>query len=278
MKKSDIRMQYGFTMLELLISLGILSTLVVFSNQSIQNALRSKVKLQEKLDNYSIVRDALRVIERDVNMAYHYTDIETEFKNIVKKQTSQMPAGQAGAAQNPTAQQGIQALSSAVTSWTAPDSERKDPTTQFVGAAEEVSFITMGGARMQENEVQADFIKIGYALSNCKRPGAVDSSKCLFRRASSLAEGDVTKGGASTLLIDNITEFKLRYIGKGKQDWVSDWNSKTGDASIKNKFPEAVEISLTMTKGEGEKKKKISMQIIAGVHFPNNQIDKPGVP
>jgi hypothetical protein len=40
----------------------------------------------------------------------------------------------------------------------------------------------------------------------------------------------------------------------------------------KNRFPDSVEVSLTVERGkEGEKKKKISMQLVIPIRFPNNQ-------
>ena len=49
-----------------------------------------------------------------------------------------------------------------------------------------------------------------------------------------------------------------------------DWNSKASDGATLNAFPQAVEITLTTeTEFEGNKR-KVSMQIVAGVHFTNN--------
>jgi len=61
----------GFTLLELLLSLTILSALVALTSQSIQQALFSKAKIQLQLDEMSAVRDTLKIIERDVNLAFH---------------------------------------------------------------------------------------------------------------------------------------------------------------------------------------------------------------
>lgn len=95
-----------------------------------------------------------------------------------------------------------------------------------------------------------------------------------MRRSGNTAEGDITKGGSSTVLLENVAEFSLRYIGKGKQDWVSDWNTKTGDGATKGNFPDAVEINVLFKKGKDKKLKKISMQIVAPIHNPNNPEQK----
>jgi len=258
----------GFTFLELIIVLAIMSMLVVASNQAIQNGLRAKLKLQDQLDDMSKVRDALRVVERDVNLAYHYIDLETEFKKAVEKQSLANPVQPKPGdppAPPPTTPTYLQ-------QWLATDPGRKDPTTHFVGASDSMYFITMNAGRVSDDLPQADFIKVGYLLSSCSTPGekSEGTGKCLMRKSSNIAEGDVTLGGSATVLLENVSEFSLRYIGKGKQDWGSTWNTKGGDGATKDRFPEAVEINVIYIKGKDAKKKKISMQIVAAVHFPNN--------
>ena len=262
---SDHRRQIGFTLLELMISISILAVLMVFSNQSIQNGLRAKLKIHEQVEDMSSVRDALLVMERDINLAYHYRDIETELKTQVQKTGSAPPAGappgsppspppQPGQPGQPNPQAAFQA---AIAAWTRKDPTRVDPTTQFIGSGDAIHFVTMYSSRMDEETAQADFIKVGYYLSSCRKPGSTGtSSKCLLRSSSPLVEGDITQNGPADILLENITEFKLRYIGASKEDWVSDWNSKEGDGGTINNFPDAVEISLTVTKGNDTKKRK----------------------
>ena len=264
--------QRGFTLLELLISLIILATLTAFSARAIQQALFSKTKIQTQIDEMSAVRDALKIMERDVNLAFHPSDLETEFRDAVKK-------GQTTAAATPTPPPGsFQPPPTATPAQplTAEEQARKlnrlDPVTHFEGTEDSMSFVSMSASRLSENQQQADFEKVGYALKPCKRLGGKqESGNCLTRREDTYVEGDITKGGGDTVLLEGVSEFKLRYFGKGKQDWITAWSSeKSSDASIKDNYPNAVEISLTVENGDGEKKRKISMQIVAQVRFPNN--------
>jgi hypothetical protein len=153
---------------------------------------------------------------------------------------------------------------------------RKDPATHFVGNGETLNFVTMNNARTVRDSKSADFAEVGYELKDCKSLKAdAGSSKCLWRRSSPLVDLDVTKGGNEIVLLENVTEFKLRYIGKGKQEWVSDWRSDSGgDGVTKNNFPTAVEISLSLTKKEKGRDRKYSMQVITPIHFPNNPEEK----
>ncbi|MGZ5279283.1 MAG: type II secretion system protein GspJ [Pseudobdellovibrionaceae bacterium] len=271
----------GFTLLEVMIVLVIMATLSVLSSQSIQQAIKNKIKLQTQVQDMSEVRDALKVIERDVNLAFHYTDLETELKDMIKKKRVELSKGTGGTlpggiTTTTTTQPGTPLT--AVYNPNDPNDplnktypDRIDPATHFVGHENEMFFATLNSSRLNEGSQQADFIKVGYLLQSCKKPGQETSSKsCLVRKSSNVVEGDITKQEDGVILLTDVSEFKMRYYGKGKQDWANDWDTAQGDGIAKNRFPDAVEISLTVEKGATDKKKKISMQLVVPIRFPNN--------
>jgi prepilin-type N-terminal cleavage/methylation domain-containing protein len=266
----------GFTLLELMIVLVIMATLSVLSSQSIQQAIKSKIKLQRQIDEVSRIRDALRVIERDVNLAFHYTDLESELREANKRRIQALLVGSGTSTTkpgDPNPQTDPRPIyQNLLNQLNQTPESRGDPTTHFVGKDNEMHFATLNAARLAESNLQADFIKVGYGLQSCQRPGkGGSSSNCLVRRTSNIVEGDITKTEEDTVLLTDVSEFKLRYLGKGKQDWVSDWDTAQGDAVTKGRFPDAVEISLAVEKGaDNEKKKKVSMQIVAPIRFSNN--------
>ncbi len=292
MKLQNLR-QTGMTLLELMIVITILAVLTVYSSTSIQQAIKSRKKIDKQVSDFSQIRDALKILERDINMAFHYTDLEQELKDRIREQRRQLvnggPAtpntGGDPTASTTTTQAPLNtnpALMGMDSNGCYGDADplcvkaenRADPSTQFVGKENELNFVTMNSARVNEQNPVADFVKVGYSVRSCRQPGQEKGSNCLLRRTSAYAEGDVTKGGDEIVLLQNVSEFKFRYIGAGKQDWVSDWNTIQGDAAVKGKFPQSVEVSITVEEGEGEKKRKISMQIVAGIRFPNNPEEK----
>lgn len=271
-----MRSQKGFTLIEVMITIMILGTLTVLTAQAIQAAIKNKVKIQDQIDDVSRMRDAMRLIERDVNLAYHYRDIEKEMKDLIKKQGQGNQGQSQTTSGNPFGGNDKSFFGSQAQQQDPEEQKREvprqDPATHFVGNNESMNFVTMNNARTVRNSVQADFVEVGYSLRDCKSLNEEGgTSKCLWRRTSPFVDDDVTKGGDEVVLLENISEFKLRYIGKGKQDWNNDWRTdQAGDAVTKNRFPQAVEVSLTVEKDKGGKKKKFSMQVVIPIHFPNN--------
>lgn len=264
-----MRQSRGFTLLELVIVMGILAFLSINIAVNIQNAFKARTRIQTKLEDFSRVRDALRIIEKDLNLAFHYRDLEDEFRKELKKAQATptptpVPGAPPGFQQPPQAQAPVD---QAEATWKR---NRVDPTTQFIGTENQMDFVTMNTTRLAQDQAQADFIEVGYALKPCRRPGSESTTECLVRRESALVEGKVNEGGEENVLLEDVTEFNLRYFGQGKQDWNTSWSSEADDGATKNNYPQAVEISLTVERGDGPKKRKVSMQIVAAVRFPNN--------
>jgi prepilin-type N-terminal cleavage/methylation domain-containing protein len=309
------RNQKGFTLLEVLIVISILASLTIMTAQSIQKATNSKVKLDMQTQDVGQLRDALKIMQRDIQLAFHYRDLNEEFNKIVRENRKKALSPNSAAPQtpnpsnpsesqqpppppappnpsNPTAAPTYQfdANNCLLPIETDPlckkNPNRKDSETHFVGKNEELYFVTQNVGRISENPPTADFQKVGYFVKPCKRITTDNQTQetsinCLMRRNSSIVEGDVTKGGEEAVLIEDVTSFKLRYLGIGKQDWISDWSSRDGE--FKGKFPEAVEIEIAIEKelkvqgkieNEEAKKKKISMILAVPVRFTNNTTDK----
>lgn len=274
----------GFTLIEIMIVVAILATLSIFTAQSIRQALTAKEKIQVDVDQFSTVRDALRLMERDINLAFHYRDIEKEvlLKSMTAKKNNtnqrQQPASGEAAPEtdestNPEEANSLATGSTGNATLDKKFKNRLDPRTDFLGQSDKFNFVTMNGAIQMKNSRMADFQEVGYETKSCKSLDTGKSSNCLWRRTSSIVDDDPSLGGEEMALLEDVTEFKLRYMGKGKQDWVSSWDStqKGGDDITKNRFPDAVEISLTTEPQiKNKKSKKISMQLIVPIHFSNN--------
>lgn len=251
----------GFTLMEVILAITILATLSMLVTTSLTRALKSKRKIQTEVQDVSTLRDTIKVMRADIYQAYNHYDFEKAISDESKKtqaQTQQNPYQ----AQNPYA-----------TTPAGPQREnkREDPSTQFIGTEKDINFVTLNNGRYMANEIQADFIEVGYFLKDCKSLTSDSSSSCLYRRVQKIIDNDVTKGGTESVLLENVKDFKLRYIGDGKQEWVKEWKTQGGiDDSTKSLFPDAVEINLAIERDMDGKKREYSLQYVVPLHFPNN--------
>lgn len=255
----------GFTLLEVILSITILSTLALLSTQTLSRALKARTKIQAEVDDVSSLRDSMRMMRTDLNLAYHHRDFEQEIADLAAKQTpsTSTPATPNTNAVGTSPQQG-QAKPR--------QTKRGDPATHFSGDTDKLAFITMNNGRISSTSVQADFIEVGYALKECKNLTTQKDSKCLYRRVQTVLDDDVTTGGNESVMLENVSEFKLRYLGEGKQDWANAWKSTrdSSDEVTKNKFPDSVEITLSVERELEGKKRKYDMIFVVPIHFPNN--------
>src|SRR6185437_10499431 len=74
-----------FTLIEVMIAMVLMAFLTIFTARSIHNALHSKARIEHDLDKYSTLRDALKVMERDINNAFHYQDFNAQLFNMALK-------------------------------------------------------------------------------------------------------------------------------------------------------------------------------------------------
>ena len=290
----------GFTLLELLISIGILTLMTVTIAVTTQNALKTKNKVQQSVDDQSQARDALRLIEKDLNLAYHARDLEREFIEAAKKEYDTLKSeadkkksgtGEAGGLAGGTASNpnlnpnqtpnldnplgpgsSLDKDSNPLNKYLAGNPSRKSPETDFFGKEEEMYFATRNAPRFLEGIPQADFIKVGYQLTSCQKPGLnLPSVRCLVRKTSPVVEGDIQQLEHGSVLLIGIKKFQLRYLGAGKLDWVKEWKSKEGDGATNGNYPQAVEITLVLEREDNGKTREVDMQIVANIRFPNNK-------
>lgn len=283
-----MKTQKGMTLLEVMISLAILSFLAIYTGNAIRNALSSKTRIQKNIDINAALRDALEVMERDINLAFQFRDPNTALYNQAveereqRLQKEQQDKNKDGGKGNPPP-----ATAGPAFGQTTPQFEKieKKPIqilTHFVGEKEQISFTSLSNVRMRANDQTSSIAEIGYYLKNCRRRTSQQkSSSCLWRRVAPIIGTDVTKGGAETVLLENVENFELRYLGPGRaEEWVDFWASnERGDDTTKFKFPYAVEITLAISDPNvksGQKKKILKMTQVAAIRNTGNVKDKKG--
>lgn len=246
--------------MEILIVTAIMGSIAVIASQAIRGGLQTKKKLDSRLRTESMVFDALRLMATDIERAFHYQYALYEIdRNALAAQQADTDQDQ-GDNTNIQANQG-QSLPPPVR------------LTNFIGKEEFVHFTTLNHYRTTANAQESNEVEVGYYVDSCKSRVTGKSSQCLWRRNSIIVDNDVTRGGDATPLIENVTTFKLEYLGEGKTDkeWKKEWlTDNNGSATTQNLFPALVKISMTIEDKDNKEFAKFSQTIIAAVRFTNN--------
>jgi prepilin-type N-terminal cleavage/methylation domain-containing protein len=257
------RSSRGFSLLETLIVLGILSVVAVISSRAIKGALLNKNKIDGRLKVETVVFDALRIMATDIERAFHYQYAlyEIDRQTIAAQQAGANPAGGVGVQPNPNTPGALQM---------PPPPERL---TQFIGKEEQLHFTSLNHQRTVANSQESNQNEVGYYLADCKSRITDKTSRCLWRRSSSVIDNDVTRGGQAIPMVENVSELKFSYLSEDpndkewKRDWLSDSN---GSANTQNFFPNMVKITLEIHDKDNKEVGKFKQTIIATVRFPNN--------
>jgi len=294
------KLQAGMSLLEVLIAMTIFSTITVFSAQALRQALFNKSKIQNQLDEMSRVRDALSVIRKDLELATHYRDFELEFNQAVKKQARILiqraispqaqspvpqppgappqppPVTQASPEQQVQLQQKLQELEQR---FVTNNLMRLTPATHFRGLEDKLFFVTSNSLSSPSSQNEFSYpiymTRISYQIRPCPLSTNIN---CLVRYSNHITDGDLEVVENGVVIMEGVSVFLLRYLGRRQQDWVTSWDSRQENAAQKNLYPEAVEVTLTRKTGEGPNERTISMQSVTYLHNPNNPPDPNQAP
>ncbi|MCH2535153.1 MAG: type II secretion system GspH family protein [Bdellovibrionales bacterium] len=277
----------GMTLIEVLISLAILTFLSISTGRFIRNSLKDKAKKTREAEGQSQVRDALNVMKRDINLAFNYHDINVYVYNRAEKvkrslqqqeqqqnnsdapktgqtQPDQGQATAPGGAPNPSEF----ANSGQTQSEFVPKKEKR--LTHFMGTSEDLHFTTRISQPRRPNEKVSDIMEVGYYIETCHPKGRpqAESSDCLWRRQSKIIDEDVREGGSSTVLVENVKEFNLSYKGPEREtEWIKEWKTKeTINDYQKDVFPYMVRVELVTT----HKQKDYDLTLVTSIHNPLN--------
>ena len=273
----------GFTLIEVIVALAILAVLSLLTSQAMQSGLKNRVWVSGEINREAAVADAMRIIRSDVTSAYHHRDITvTMFNQIITATPTPTPTPNSGTGGQPSGEQGA-GQPQPQTAETQPQAPAATPrptpvqVTGFSGDSESMYFTSLSNARVLRHAQESDQAKIGYYLKPCRsraKPDAAPSS-CLFRSVSPYLDDDVTKTGPESVLLEHVETFKLRYLSHKREDYTETWKTGEGsDASSKDTFPDAVEVTLTQHDKTDKAAKPVTMNALIPIPFTNNEKKK----
>jgi len=269
------RRQSGFTLIEVMVALAIMAVLSLLTTQAIRTGISNKTLVSNEIDREARLNDALRIMRSDIASAFHYQDIHCKLNNALS--STPAPAGQQGGPGG-----GFIGSAPPASAFDAQPEATPKPCppnyTGFIGNPDSLYFTSLSNVRKIRDEQTSDQAKIGYFVKSCRIPGlrGTTTSQCLYRSISPVLDEDLDKPGPATLLLEHVTEFKLRYLGPEHQDFVDTWRTgKDGNEVTRDKFPYAVEITLTIQDKNDPKDRPATQTILAPIRFENNPKKEP---
>lgn len=257
----------GFSLVEIIIVMVILTVFATMAARSIKTAIYNKKKIDARLRIEAMVFDALQIMKADVEKAFHYTDpfYELDRSALIAANTKKGTSGGNNNANNN--QSGVNP------NLQLPPKPIK--LTQFLGKNTAMHFTTLNHFRSLADSQESDQVEVGYFIRDCRARGDKKgkSRPCLWRREALTIDDDVEKDGKEVVLLENVKKFTLEYLPEdaNEKEWRQEWQSdRNGDAITRNKFPYMVKISVDV---EDETKAIVGFKqtVIANVRFPNNQ-------
>jgi prepilin-type N-terminal cleavage/methylation domain-containing protein len=276
-----LKIQSGFTLIEIMIAMAILAVITMLSVQTMKAGIQDREAVANEIASDSKVSDAMRIMRNDINSAYHYRDIFITVANNAEKPDPKPGAAQPTTPTDPAAPPPPVAPPAPGTAAAEPAATPRPippDVTGFIGDGESMYFTTLSNERTLQDSLVSDQAKIGYYVKGCRSHNGKKSFqvKCLYRSISPYLDEEVDKPGDETILLENVTEFKLRYVGPSRTtsselEFVDAWKTgKNGDAITKDNFPFAVEVSLVTENKEDKDVKKVTSSALIPLRFPNN--------
>lgn len=263
-------MQRGFTLIEVLVSIMIVAFISLFTARSIRQGIQFKGKVQGSVDQRTALNNAMKIIERDINLAFNYQDfyhdMDVELEKSVYEAKKKKWEEDQKKGQNPPPLEPFQTKIKPVKIFT-----------HFIGEKDKLNFTNLNNIRVTQNSQQSDQQEVGYFIKPCNSVMKPElKGDCLWRRTSPIVDDDVTEGGDENVLLEGVQKFGLRYLGKGKEEFHEEWKTnESGDDITRGNFPLVVEVTLSTEwkakDRESEKGKVMSAVRVIPLRYPNNK-------
>ncbi len=214
----------GFTLIEVLVSIAILSFIMVATWSSTSQSLDAKERFEKRDGIYQEGRVALRKLGDDLSMAF-----------LIKAPGERVALTGAGA---PTPAAEVMTRPRPITFFIGDDNGERD----------EIRFTSLSNIRLFRNAKESEQGKVQYALApSPDEPGVFN----LVRTFSPWIDDKDTVEGTSYIIAENVREFNIEYFDLRKQEWVRTWNSTLID--WKDRLPRAVRITLSFPDPDEER-------------------------
>lgn len=242
--------QAGFTLLEVLISMVILTFISLAIYEATTQTFRLRDTLSGEGEFYNGVRMSINIMERDLSAVYS----PLSFREIGKKpdpQPSGSPAPEVEA--DPKTQAFLGGGKGATSEfWLGATDITGVRASRFVGEEAKLRFISTSHLRVYKGKPESDLAKITYELEASKLEEEAGTYILMRTESANVFQDDEAKDQYKRRypLLRGIKSFKLAYFRrKSPKEWerLSGWD--TDKADLKDKYPDKIELQLEVTGG-----------------------------
>jgi prepilin-type N-terminal cleavage/methylation domain-containing protein len=215
-----MKISKGFTLLEVMVSVGILSLIMVLIWSSTSQSLRSKDRIEQRDLLFHSGQVALRKIADDLEVAF---------------------LAEAAALPSTPSPEGALAAAPASTNFK----------TFFIGEdrgdQDAVRFTSLSHLRLISLSKESDQCRISYeVIANPEEAGFFD----LVRKEQPWLNNTTDVEGKVFTLVEKLRKLNVEYYDERKNDWGKEWNTEMMD--WKNRLPMAVRIKIVFADPDDE--------------------------
>ncbi|MCP4599952.1 MAG: prepilin-type N-terminal cleavage/methylation domain-containing protein [Proteobacteria bacterium] len=128
---------------------------------------------------------------------------------------------------------------------------------QNQGDDDRIDFIAFTHQRRYLDVDESDQCEVGYFLADDPE---ISGQKNLIRRESPILDLEPLEGGQYLILIEDVTEFDLKYFDMPMNEWQEEWNTTEATGNI-DTLPEQVQIRLVVNDRRGK-------EVVYGTQIP----------
>ena len=236
----------GFTLLEVLISIAIMTAIAAGIFQITTKTFELRDKMMQESDFYNGIRMSMGIIDRDFSLLYSPVIMVPDDP----KQQGPL-SGQPMTPEELNAIMGNDQGRASSPYWEEAVHKTGIRPSRFQGTDVKMSFVTASNMRVYKESTESEFLKVSYELQDDKTPGAEPGTKILIRKSNA----DVFEDDDSALnprnnlwrtyyLLPGVKKFKLQYYRSDRttSPWFSNWDTDAQDT--KYRYPDMVKLEL----------------------------------
>jgi prepilin-type N-terminal cleavage/methylation domain-containing protein len=239
--------QSGFTLLEVLIALVILSIIGVLTARAISEALRLREQLLVETEVNVELRAGYFILERDLSQVFNpISMLPTGFARLDPNAPPPPPVQSSGDSAQPgdlTARDVDQFLggNAFVTTefWGPVIHSSGVRASRFKGNEREFSFISNSNIRIYKERRESIFLKVRYSVVPSKTPGEYELVKTTDTAAFDLEDKKESPSSRSVPILTHLKSMDIQYTAMNQKDAYKTWDSETQQNTI-GQFPESV--------------------------------------